>query len=138
GRRLHWWTVAMAPEMRRRNGRKGTTVRADAQALWAQGGAEKWPNFAPYLDLPREIFEDETDAVHAWLKAPHTDPWALDQGVPRIEVPNLNVIGWWDHCNGRLLLDQAIREKAATETARTGSRTIIGPWGHAGLGQRRY
>jgi putative CocE/NonD family hydrolase len=138
GRRLHWWTVGMSPDMRTRNGREGTKLRADAQQEWDAGGAEKWLNFAPYLDLPRKIFEDETEPVHYWLKHPHADPWKLDAGVSKITVPNLNVIGWWDHCNGGLLLDRAIRADGGSETARKGSRTIIGPWSHVALGKRHF
>lgn len=138
GRRLHWWSVAMSPDMRRRSGREGTHLRADAQKAWKAGNAQKWLQFLPFLELPREIFEDETAAVQYWLRNPHTDPWKLHEDVKRITVPNLNVIGWWDHCNGLMLLDRVIMNEAASETARRGSRTIIGPWGHAGLGQRSY
>jgi putative CocE/NonD family hydrolase len=138
GRRLHWWIVSMTHDMRRRAGRAGTQSRAEAQQAWDAGGADKWLWFTPYLGLPREVFEDETEAVHDWLKHPHTDPWKLDQGVKNITVPNLNVIGWWDHCNGDLVLDRAIRRQGATEKARNGSRTIIGPWAHGGLGRRKY
>ena len=138
GRRLHWWIVAMTPDMRRRENRQGTTARAAAQKKWSAGDSKKWLTFAPYLKLPREVFEDETAAVHYWLKNPHTDPWALHEGVKNVTVPNLNVIGWWDHCNGHMLLDRTMRTEAATKTARDGSRTIIGPWAHGGLGRRRY
>jgi putative CocE/NonD family hydrolase len=51
-------------------------------------------------------------------------------------VPNLNVIGWCDHCNGNMLLDRTIMSQAATAVARNGSRTIVGPWSHAK--RRRY
>ena len=138
GRRLHWWIVNMSPDMRRKSGREGTQIRADAQKLWTAGDSQKWLNYIPYLELPREVFEDETDAVHFWLRNPHTDPWKLHEGVKQIEVPNLNIIGWWDHCNGHMLLDRTMRAGAATELARCGSRTIIGPWAHGGLGKRHY
>ena len=138
GRRLHWWIVGMSPDMRHKSGREGTHIRADAQKLWTAGDSEKWLNFLPYLELPHEVFEDETEAVHFWLRNPHTDPWKLHEGVKQIEVPNLNIIGWWDHCNGHMLLDRTMRASAATELARHGSRTIIGPWAHGGLGKRQY
>ncbi|MBI2481178.1 MAG: CocE/NonD family hydrolase [Planctomycetia bacterium] len=138
GRRLNWWIVGMTHDMRRRSGQPGTRTRAEAQQAWSSGEADKWLRFAPYLDLPREVFEDETEAVQYWLKNPHTDPWKLDEGVKTITVPNLNFVGWWDHCNGDMRLDRALREQAATETARRDSHTIIGPWGHVGMGSRRY
>jgi putative CocE/NonD family hydrolase len=88
--------------------------------------------------LPREAFEDETEAVRYWLKNPHTDPWKLHEGVKEISVPNLDVIGWYDHCNGDMLLNRTMISEAKTEVARTGSRTVIGPWAHVGRGTRRY
>ncbi len=136
GRRLNWWIVGMTPDMRARSGRPGIKTRAEARKLW-KTDADRWLRFAPYLDLPREVFEEETPYVHHWLKHPDSDPWKLHEDVPNITVPNLNVIGWWDHCNGHLLLDQTIRAEAASETARSGSRTIIGPWGHVGMGKRK-
>ncbi len=131
GRRLHWWVTSMSPDMRRRAGREGTQTKAEANKLWAAGESEKWLNFLPWLELPRSACEEETEAVQSWLKNPHTDPWKLDEGVPQIEVPNLNVIGWCDHCNGNMVLDQAIMSRASTPEARNGSRTIIGPWAHS-------
>jgi putative CocE/NonD family hydrolase len=60
----------------------------------------------------------------------------LHEDARKIEVPNLNLIGWSDHCNGNLLLDRTIMHEGASSVARNGSRTIIGPWAHAK--RRRY
>ena len=138
GRRLHWWVTTMTPDLRRRAGRPGTHTPAEARKRWKGGEWKKWLDFLPWLELPREAFEDETEAVQFWLRNPHTDPWKLHEGIKQITVPNLNVIGWYDHCNGDLLLDRLIRREAATEVARKGSRTIVGPWSHVGLGRRRF
>lgn len=138
GRRLHWWVTNMAPDMRRKTGRAGTHTNGEMRKLWNAGESEKWLYFLPWLDLPQEAFEYETDAVQYWLKNPHTDPWKLHEDVPEIAVPNLDIIGWYDHCNGDMLLNRAMMTQAKTEVARSGSRTIIGPWAHVGRGARRY
>ncbi len=138
GRRLNWWVTGMAPDMRRKSGRSGVTARAEAQKRWKAGQSEKWLNFLPWMDLPREAFEEETEAVRYWLEHPHTDPWKLDEGVGNIEVPNLDIIGWCDHCNGDMRLNRAMMTRAKTEVARKGSRTVIGPWGHVGRGKRKF
>jgi len=137
GRRLHFWIVTMSPDVRRKAGREGTHTSREAQKLWDAGDKDKWLYFLPRLDLPREVCEDETEAFRYWLKHPHTDPWKLHEGVKDITVPNLNFIGWSDHCNGNMLLDRTMRAEAATEIARTGSRTVIGPWTHGVTGPRR-
>jgi putative CocE/NonD family hydrolase len=138
GRRLNWWVTGMTPEMRRRSGLPGGTDKAELVARWRAGESEQWLGFLPWLDLPREAFEEESDAVKFWLRNPHTDPWQLDRSLPQVTVPNFNVVGWYDHCNGDLLLDRAIRATGGSEAARTGSRTLIGPWGHTGRGVRKY
>ncbi len=134
GRRLQWWMFSMSPDMRKRSGREVSEAyleiadRKEQPYLW----------FLPWLELPRGVFEHETEAVHYWLKHPHTDPWKLHEGVKEIAVPNLDVVGWHDHCNGDMLLYRTMVEEAKTETARTGSRIVIGPWSHAGRGRRKY
>jgi len=51
------------------------------------------------LALPPEVFEDETPYMLEWLRHPDTDPWKLDEGCRQIMVPNLDVVGWYDHAN---------------------------------------
>ena len=136
GRRLQWWYGSMTPDMRKRSQSAGPKSKADGRALW-KSEENKWLHFVPWLKLPRTFWEEETDAVHAWLKNPALDPWALQDGVPNVTVPNFNVIGWFDHCNGNMMLDKAIFTKGKTEVARIGSRTIIGPWSHTGRGGRK-
>ena len=136
GRRMHWWVTSMAPNMRLRSGRPGVTNNAEMKELWSAGQSAQWLNHLPWLDLPTEACEDETEAVRYWLKNPHTDPWNLHKDVKDIQVPNLNFVGWCDHCNGNLLLDRTIMSEAATSKARNGSRTVVGPWAHSK--NRRY
>jgi len=131
GRRMHWWVTSMAPDMRRRSGRPGVTSKREMRTKWLAGESETWLTFLPWSDLPREVCEDETEAVQTWLKNPHTDPWKLREDARRTVVPNLNLIGWHDHCNGHMLLDTTIMNEGAAELARRGSRTIIGPWAHS-------
>ena len=128
----------MTPEMRRRSGLPGSISKTEMRQRWSAGESEDWLWFLPWSELPRNVFEEEGDAVLAWLREPHTDPWALQDDVDGITVPNFNVIGWFDHCNGDMLLDRAIRSKGGSDTARERSHTIIGPWGHVGHGSRGY
>jgi len=134
GRRLQWWYASMTPDMRKRSGNPGTSDKGAGKAAW-NGEKKKWLNFVPWLDLPRTFWEEETEAVHAWLRDPSLDPWALQEGIPTTTVPNFNTIGWFDHCNGNLLLDKEIFANAASEVARKESRTIVGPWSHTGRGK---
>jgi putative CocE/NonD family hydrolase len=134
GRRLQWWLATMSPDMRQRAGVEPLSSKDSAKAFWKKE-SEQWLHFLPWSELPRQFFEAETEHVNAWLENPHRDPWKLHEGVPNITVPNLNAIGWFDHCNGNLLLDRTMWKSAATKVAREHTRVIIGPWSHSGRGR---
>ena len=76
--------------------------------------------------------------MQAWLRQPWHDPWKLDQHCRDVAVPNLDIVGWYDHCNGDMLLHRTMVKEAATETARRNQRLIIGPWGHNSRGKQQF
>ncbi|MEW6305202.1 MAG: CocE/NonD family hydrolase [Verrucomicrobiota bacterium] len=135
GRRLKWWYGGMAPDLRARSGAPGPTA-AEANKLWTAGEGDKLLNFLPWLQLPRTVFEDEEPAVQHWLRNPHLDPWAFDKTCTDIAVPNLDIVGWYDHCNGSIELFQKMRQAGKTKAARR-SQLIIGPWSHSSRGKRK-
>ena len=106
------------------------------QILW-KIEEQKWLNWLPWLELPEDFFGYETDSFKAWLKNPHEDPWKLHEDCKNISVPNLDIVGWYDHANGDMLLFRKMVKEASTEVARRGSRLIIGPWSH-GRYDRKY
>jgi len=135
GRRLQWLLSTMGPDIRRRAARAGTgepLKKPEPKEI------EKWLWFVPWLKLPHKVFEHETEVMHYWMNHPHLDPWKLDEGCREIAVPNFDVIGWHDHCNGDALLYRSMAAHAKTEVARKKSRIIIGPWGHSTLGKRHF
>jgi putative CocE/NonD family hydrolase len=90
----------------------------------------------PWSALPDSVFEDEKEAIFAYMREPMVDMWKLDEAAANTGVPNLNVCGWYDHCNS-INLHQAITARGASETARRDSRLIVGPWAHHTLGHRK-
>jgi uncharacterized protein len=137
GRRLDWFYGGMSPDMRAHSGAPGTKTKAEAAKLWKNGERDRLMHFLPWLKLPREVFEDEEDAVHAWLREPHRDPWQFVEHCGEISVPNLDICGWFDHCNGGIEMHQAMRRVGRTEAARNGQRLVIGPWSHSGSGSSK-
>ncbi len=137
GRRLNWFFGGMTPDMRARSKAPGPTTKAEAGKLWREGEGERLLHFLPWLELPRMVFEDEEQAVKDWLRAPHRDAWRLLDGCREVSVPNLDIVGWFDHCNDGIELHQAMRRVGKTQAARDGQRLIIGPWSHSGRGNRR-
>jgi putative CocE/NonD family hydrolase len=51
-------------------------------------------------------------------------------------VPNFDVVGWYDHCNGSIELHQKMVAEGHSDAARQGQRLVIGPWSHNGRGKR--
>lgn len=129
------WLGMMAVDMRKHEDSAGVHTLWEHRRLWKEE-EEKWLYWLPWLDLPGDFFSYETDALKAWLKVPHVDPWRLDEGCRNITVPNLDIVGWYDHCLGDMLLFRTMVKEAGSDIARDGSRIIIGPWSHGP--SRRY
>jgi len=130
------WYPRMAADMCQRENLPGVHTIWEAKRLW-QKDLEKWINWLPWLELPEDFFGYETHTLKQWWKNPHVDPLRLDQGAREIAVPSLQIIGWYDHALGDLLLFRTLVREAKTEVARKGTRIIIGPWPHGGI-SRRY
>jgi putative CocE/NonD family hydrolase len=138
GRRLRWCIVTMMPDLRRRTNRPGTHTEAEAAALWDAGAGQKWLHFLPWLALPQEVFEDDMPYFRDWLRHPQSDPWKLDQCCCHITVPNLEVVGWYDHAKGDMVMHETLLEEGKTRQARQGSRLVVGPWPHFPPGGRKF
>lgn len=135
-RELLVWVCSFSPEMRRRANRPGVHTLWEAGRLWNGGESKKWLNFCPRLELPEEVFEDETKITKDYMENPHFDPLRLDESCREISVPNLEFSGLYDMSNGNMLMYRTMAKEAKTEIARKGSRIIIGPWGHVSYGGR--
>lgn len=135
GRRWEWWFTQGA-DIRKKDGLPPPHKNADAKKLWDEGEGKRILGSLPWLDLPDEMFGHEAAAMKDWLRKPWVDVWKLDEEAARTTVPNLNVCGWYDHCNGSIDLHTAIRSRGASPAARRHSKLIVGPWSHVGLGKR--
>jgi putative CocE/NonD family hydrolase len=74
--------------------------------------------------------------VRDWLAHPNRRPWRFEEAHKQINVPNLDVTGWFDHCNATIGHLAGMQAHAQTEVARTQTKLIIGPWNHTLRGQR--
>jgi hypothetical protein len=71
-----------------------------------------------------------------WLDHPQRDgfwePVTIERAHPRINVPVLNIGGWFDlFIRGTLRNFAGMRSDGATPRARDGQRLLVGPWSHA-------
>ena len=137
GRRLNWWYRTMSPDMRKRSGGERPHDRSEATKLWSAGRDKELLDTLPWIDLPDSLFGHEAEAVKSWLRNPVEDPWQLPEGCREIAVPNFDVVGWFDHCNGSIGLHRRMITEGRTAAARNGQRLVIGPWSHTGRGSRK-
>lgn len=133
GRRVHWLLNTIAPDLRKRAGMSEPHTPAQAAELWKTTG-EDWLNMLPLSKLAEHLPPPLCDEVAAWMKQPEAKVWRFDEAWEQIEVPNLEVTGWYDHCNGIGHL-AGMQRHGRTASARENTRLIIGPWNHTNHGR---
>ncbi len=132
---VSWTMAALAPpRLMRDRGDDG----AVAQELGAVVGSidrmrEKMEHL-PLSDFP--MFQKGAPYFFDWLKHPgYDDYWrglSIEERHSKINVPALNIGGWYDIFQGGTLRNFAgMRAKGATDAARSGQRLMVGPWSHA-------
>ncbi|MBM3943899.1 MAG: CocE/NonD family hydrolase [SAR202 cluster bacterium] len=90
----------------------------------------------PLNTLP-DFHSDVAKYYYAWLEHPEFDAYwkktAIEEHHSKINVPALNVGGWFDiFLGGTLRNYQLMKKNGATPAARKGQRLIVGPWVHEG------
>lgn len=134
-RRLHWWLVSMAPDLRRRCGWPPPHSSQEARELWSRPAGDLWLTYAPWRDLVAALPPPLADQVRAWMEDPLAPVWRFREKHQRVQVPNLDFTGWYDHCWSADHLT-SLQAGGATPLAREQSKVVIGPWNHGGRGSR--
>lgn len=136
-RRLHWWFVSMAPDLRRRQGLPPPHTSAQAQEFMPEGARLELAKTLPLSTVTRFLPPGLAETGLAWMKNPSSRPWGFAVAHSRVVVPNFDITGWYDHCNGTIGHFAGLRKNGASPAARTQTRLIIGPWNHVGAGRRK-
>jgi putative CocE/NonD family hydrolase len=134
---LYWtsgWAAAFA--MDDLGGRAARHSEAMAVLREFRQDSHAMANHLPIEDMPglRRV----ADYYYDWLAHPtYDDYWkaiAPREKFDRITVPALNQGGWFDgFIRGTLRCYQGMRERGATEVARTQQHLVVGPWLHQPL-----
>jgi len=136
-RRVHWWLTTMAPDLRRRQGLPGPHTSQEAKAIWEHVEQARWLGLLPWARIPQYLPEGLAEAAEQWLRRPDCRPWRFAEAHHEIDVPNLDLTGWYDHCNGSIDHLAGMQQNARTPLARSQTKTIIGPWNHVDVGARQ-
>ena len=89
--------------------------------------------YVPLKDMP--AMKGLSDYYYDWLAHPtYDDYWkALSprERFDKVQVPALNIAGWFDFLlRGNVRAYQGMRERGASDLARSQQHLIIGPWVH--------
>jgi len=136
-RRIFWLMNTIAPDMRKRRGMSKPHTPEEANEIWNNFPFERWFSFMPWIDFPQYLPEGLAEYVKEWFKNPNGRAWKLEDTYKEIEVPNLDFSGWYDHCMETMKNLNGMQKNARTETARSQTKLIIGPWNHVSLGKRK-
>ncbi len=123
------WANDLAAGVARKRGDAGETGRLMA----ALGAAPGWLRALPVTaGLPYD--RETAPYFYDWLDHPTDDDywrrWSIEADFGRIDVPALNVAGWYDvFANGSVRNYAGLRD-AGAPAARSGQQLVIGPWYH--------
>lgn len=137
-RRIHFLLTSMAPDWRRRLGLPPPHTTAESRIPWqeAEYRAQQMQQL-PWTDVVRLLPEPLARDAAEYFAHPGRRNWRFAETVyPRLEIPNLDVTGWYDHCLSLAHLP-AMQRLAGSELARQQTKVIIGPWNHPSRGSRR-
>ncbi len=137
GRRLAWWFLGMAPDLRRRLGLPPPHTPAEAALALPAADQQKLFRTLPLSSLPALLPPGLAESALAWLRNPAGKPWGLAAKHPRTIVPNFDITGWYDHCSGTLGHFSGMRRNGGAPASRSQTRVLIGPWNHMSAGRRK-
>lgn len=136
-RRAHWLLASMAPDVRRRRGGPPPHTHDEAYQIWDEIERGRWLDILPWSKVLDHLPPELAKPFGHYMANPTQPIWRIDETYGEIEVPNLDITGWHDHCNATISHLTGMQRYGRTKTARQQSRVIIGPWNHVTLGQRK-
>ncbi|MDA0677427.1 MAG: CocE/NonD family hydrolase, partial [Chloroflexi bacterium] len=129
GRRLEW-TYMMAADMRRRSGgTDGPVTPEEANRRWREVERGKYIWWLPLGSIPGEVFDGLDDQLQTYHRAQNAEFMNFGEFHPKVNVPVLQITGWWDRLIGTVDHFEGLRKNGDPEL-RDQHRLIIGPWGH--------
>jgi len=107
----------------------------EARLMQALERLRKTLSHLPLAELPLLRRDGLAPYYYDWIAHPDGDQywqrWSTLAHHDRVTVPAFNLGGWYDlFLAGPPRNFAGLRERAATEAARTGQRLIMGPWTH--------
>ncbi|MCF7689842.1 MAG: CocE/NonD family hydrolase [Cephaloticoccus sp.] len=137
-RRAHFWLTSFAPEWRRRLQLPPPHTTMEERIPWQdEAFRARQMDQLPWADIVQQLPEPLARDVTDYFDHPGRRNWRFAETVyPQLEIPNLDVTGWYDHCLSLAHLP-GMQKHGGSELARRQTKVIIGPWNHPSRGLRQ-
>jgi len=131
GRVLDWTVNNLSVDTGRRLGDpwKARTPE-EARRLWLERDRMKWLWFLPLMEIPDEVMPGMGAYWRRWLIDHASDHFRFLEKHREIDVPVLNMTGWYDQQIGTIKQFTGMVANGRTERARQNQHLIVGPWTH--------
>ncbi len=131
GRVLSWTISNLSVDTARRAGLPFHPESLDeARRLWVERDRSKWLWYLPLKEIPDEYMPNMGEHWRRWLDDHTGDHFGFEARHKEIDVPVLNVTGWYDQQIGMTKHFTGMKENGPTEHTRANQHLIIGPWTH--------
>ena len=131
GRVVTWCVNRLSVDARIRGGdHGGPRTVSEAELQWRDHDRSKWLWHLPLSEISDEALSGIGPHFRRWLTDHATDHFRFEAKHRDIEVPALITTGWYDQQIESIKHLNSMRSHASTESARAGTRLIVGPWTH--------
>ena len=133
GQSLQWMIVNLAPDQIARDDEPwGPRDWDESKRLFNERDRDKWTWFLPLMEIPDHAMHGLGHHWRKWLGERGRDNFDFLTKLRNIEAPAFITTSWFDQQVNALKLFSGMSENAASETARTQTRIMVGPWRHTG------
>ncbi len=129
GRRLEWTHMMAADARRKAGGTDGPSTPAEANRRWVEVERGKYIWWLPLGDIPGDLFSTLDEQLQTYHRAQNKEFMRFGEIHSRVNVPTLQITGWWDRLIGTVDNFEGLTKNGASEL-KDQHRLIIGPWGH--------
>ncbi|MDA0748458.1 MAG: CocE/NonD family hydrolase, partial [bacterium] len=105
-------------------------TNSEAGRLWVDRDRNKWLWFLPLMEIPDEVMPGMGRHWRRWLEDHATDHFKFLEKHKEVDVPVLNMTGWYDQQIGTIKQFTGMVENGRTERARENQYLVVGPWTH--------
>ena len=130
--RVLWWSVntLSVDAGRRLNDPDAPPTLDEADRVWVERDRSKWMWYLPLMEIPDHAMPGIGHHWRRWLSDHTTDHFGFEQSHGEVDVPALNMTGWYDQQIGAIRNFTGTVENGRSGRVRDSQYLMVGPWTH--------